>query len=127
MAKNSCNEKYAYLNRLSTQQLEKLLRADIESPKSGDQGVIFYILEVIERREEEHPTGRLPDEDKAWEEFQKYYNIPEGEGLSLYPAEDDEKEECTTGQTKRSNIVRLFPLLKLAGIIMTVMIGHLTS
>jgi hypothetical protein len=123
MAKNNENEKYAYLNRLSTQQLEELLRADIESPESGDKGVIFHILEVIESREEEHPTGRLPDEDKAWEEFQEYYNIPEGEGLSLYPIEDDEEEDCTTGQTQRSNIVRLFPMLKLAGIVMTVVIG----
>ena len=61
MAKSSGSEKYAYLNRLSTEQLEELLRADIESPESGDVDVIFHILEVIEKREEEHPTGRLPD------------------------------------------------------------------
>lgn len=123
MAKSSGNEKYAYLNRLSTQQLEELLRADIESSESGDKGMIFHILEVIESREEEYPTGCLPDEDRAWEEFQNYYNIPEGEGLSLYPAEVDEEEECIPAQTQRSSIVRLFPILRLAGIIMTVMIG----
>lgn len=57
MAKSSGSEKYAYLNRLSTEQLEELLRADIESPESGDVDVIFHILEVIEKREEEHPTA----------------------------------------------------------------------
>ena len=34
MAKN--NEKYAYLNRLSTEQLEELLRADMEASKPGN-------------------------------------------------------------------------------------------
>lgn len=92
MANKDGNEKYAYLNRLSTEQLEELLRADIESPESGNVDVIFHILEVIEKREEEHPTGRLPDEDKAWAEFQQYYNIPEGEGQSLYPIEDETVE-----------------------------------
>lgn len=85
MGENNENEKYAYLNRLSTQQLEELLRADIESPESGDESVIFHILEVIEKREKEHPTGRLADAGEAWAEFQQYYNIPEGEGMSLYP------------------------------------------
>lgn len=33
MAKNS--EKYAYLNRLSTEQLEELLRMDVEESKAG--------------------------------------------------------------------------------------------
>lgn len=123
MAKNSRNEKYAYLNRLSTEQLEELLRADIESPERGDEGVIFHILEVIESREAEHPTGRLPDEDKAWSDFQQYYNISAGDGLSLYPAEHDREEEYAAGQTRRPNVVRLLPALKLAGIVASVVIG----
>ena len=45
MAKN--NEKYAYLNRLSTEQLEELLRMDMEEGKPGNEGVVFHILEVI--------------------------------------------------------------------------------
>lgn len=85
MAEHNKSEKYALLNRLSTEQLEELLRADIESSESGDEDVIFHILEVIEKREEEHPSGRLPDEERAWADFQQYYNIPEGDGLSLYP------------------------------------------
>ena len=76
MAKNS--EKYAYLNRLSTEQLEELLRMDAEEARPGNEDVVFHILEVIEQRENEHPTGRVPDVDKAWAEFQEYYDIPEG-------------------------------------------------
>lgn len=63
MAKNS--EKYAYLNRLSTEQLEELLRMDVEESKPGNEDVVFHILEVIEQRENEHPTGRIPDVDKV--------------------------------------------------------------
>ena len=85
MAKN--NEKYAYLNRLSTEQLEELLRMDMEESKPGNEDVVFHILEVIEQRENEHPTGRIPDVDKAWAEFQEYYNVPEGADASLYPCE----------------------------------------
>lgn len=87
MAKN--NEKYAYLNRLSTEQLEELLRMDMEESKPGNEDVVFHILEVIEQRENEHPTGRIPDVDKAWAEFQEYYNVPEGADTSLYPCETE--------------------------------------
>lgn len=93
MAKNS--EKYVYLNRLSTEQLEELLRMDVEESKPGNEDVVFHILEVIEQRENEHPTGRIPDVDKAWAEFQEYYNVPEGADTSLYPCEtvsDDSSE-----------------------------------
>lgn len=85
MAKN--NEKYAYLNQLSTEQLEELLRMDMEASRSGNEDVIFHILEVIEQRENEHPTGCIPDVDKAWAEFQEYYDVPEGADISLYPCE----------------------------------------
>ena len=113
MAKSSGSEKYAYLNRLSTEQLEELLRADIESPESGDVDVIFHILEVIEKREEEHPTGRLPDEDRAWAEFQQYYNIPEGEGRSLYPTAEESRPECEISKPHSGDVVHLYPKLKL--------------
>ena len=87
MAKN--DEKYAYLNRLNTEQLEELLRMDMEMAEPGNEDVVFHILEVIEQREDEHPTGRIPDVDKAWAEFQEYYNIPEGGDASLYPCETE--------------------------------------
>ena len=51
MAKRNACEKYGYLDRLSTDQLEELLRADFESDEHSDVDVIFHILEVIEKRE----------------------------------------------------------------------------
>ena len=90
MAKN--DEKYAYLNRLSTEQLEELLRADMEASKPGNDEVVFHILEVIAQRENQQPTGRIPDVEEAWEEFQREYDLPEGEGMSLYPGAPGEEE-----------------------------------
>lgn len=99
MAKN--NEKYAYLNRLSTEQLEELLRMDMEEGKSGNEGVVFHILEVIEQRENKCPTGRIPDVDKAWEEFQEYYDVPEEGDAALYPC-GAEPNGNTNNTTERS-------------------------
>ncbi|MEL7658079.1 MAG: DUF4367 domain-containing protein [Bacillota bacterium] len=105
MAINSENEKYAYLNRLSTEQLEELLRADIGSSDDSNMDVIFYILEVIEKREEEHPSGRIPDVDNAWAEFQKFYNIPEGNSISLYPCEQPNNENDHDSVAKQGPLI----------------------
>lgn len=89
MASPSKNQNYAYLSRLSTQKLLELL-ADAPAPAETpeDKAYIDAIVEVVLEREERHPTGLLPDPEQAWEEFQQYYNTPEGEDLSLYPAEN---------------------------------------
>ena len=89
MASPSKNQNYAYLSRLSTQKLLELLAAapaPAETPE--DKAYIDASVEVVLEREERHPTGLLPDPEQAWEEFQQYYNTPEGEDLSLYPAEN---------------------------------------
>jgi hypothetical protein len=92
MASQESNDKFAYLNQLSTEELEALLCADIDSPEDGDDEVIFYILEVIESRcgtAEEREAAT----EKAWEEFQTYYNTPDYEGKPLY---DSSPRETTT-------------------------------
>ena len=89
MASPSKNQNYAYLRRLSTQKLLELLAAAPAPAKTPeDKAYIDAIVEVVLEREERHPTGLLPDPEQAWEEFQQYYNTPEGEDLSLYPAEN---------------------------------------
>lgn len=85
MAENHQNHKYAYLDQLNTAALQDILRADIESPESGDDEAIFYILEVMKRRAQESPSNACPDLEKSWLEFQSVYNTPEGTGRSLYP------------------------------------------
>lgn len=100
MDENNNPKKYAYLDQLSTEELKELLRADVELPESGNEGAILYILEVIDRREKEDPAAPAFDVKAAWEEFQKYYNIPEGDGLSLYPTSDPEDEPDSFSKTR---------------------------
>lgn len=108
MGDSSANE-YANLDQLSTEALESILRAHVESPEKHDEDYeyIEHIVEVIEQREREHPTGLLRNIDEAWAEFQTHYNTPEGEGLSLYPCDDVDQNEPveevpfkTTGKRK---------------------------
>ena len=91
MVEHDGREKYAYLDQLSTPELEKLLRADAESPESGDDEAIFYIWEVIARREPERLSGPCPDVEQSWKDFQAVYNTPEGRDQTLYPAEAPEE------------------------------------
>ena len=85
-------EKYAYLDRLSTRRLEELLLADAEDTSERDTSeVILHILEVLQEREDD-PSMEPVDTDRAWKEFQQYYNTPEGEGKSLYPCGGDTQD-----------------------------------
>lgn len=125
----SLKNKYAHLDKLSTETLEALLCADIESPDNDNDETVLHILEVIEQREKEHPTGRLSDVDKMWAEFQQHYNTPEGRGLSLYPVDEEEdfageeEEGLTVAQTRTSKVIRVSHVLKVAGIAAAVVIG----
>lgn len=89
MAKNRYEA--AGWDQLTTEQLEELLRMDYAS-QEHNEAAVFRILEVLEQREKEHPSGRLPDVDTAWAEFQNKYNIPEGAGQSLYPLPPEAKQ-----------------------------------
>ena len=58
--------KYAYLDQLSTEELRQLLSADNDSPVNGDEEAKFYILEVIESREQAHPSRPFSYLGKSW-------------------------------------------------------------
>ncbi|MGM9564476.1 hypothetical protein [Evtepia sp.] len=87
MAEKHPHPPHDHLDRLSTEQLEVLLRADLADPDQSKEAVIFHILNVLEQREQKAPTGRLPDADQAWTEFKQFYDIPEGESQTLYPTD----------------------------------------
>ena len=87
MADRDTKKQYAYLDQLSTEELQELLRADIDSPVSNNDEAIFYILEVIERRGCADPSVSFPDLGKSWKEFNELYNTAEATGASLYPAD----------------------------------------
>lgn len=113
---------YGFLDQLSTEQLTDLLRADFDASEDGDNEMIFRILEVIERREEES----LPTADQAWEDFQKYFNTPDGTGRPLYPmrastGENAETAERTAPRRGRP-LRRLLPLSAAAAVTLSCMI-----
>lgn len=85
MADLKSSRRLENLKRLSTEQLEELLRT--APVLSGDQETSEYydaIEVVLLQRETEAPTGRLSDLDASWEEFRRQYAAPEGRGLRLY-------------------------------------------
>ena len=117
----------AYLEQLSTEQLEDILRADLASEDQENDEAVFHILEVLEKREKENPTGRLPDTDQAWKEFQQYYNIPEGEGQSLYPVRSDPETQPAPTPTKKSRRFRPRKILVVAAVLVLMFGSMLTA
>ena len=117
----------AYLEQLSTEQLEDILRADLASEDQENDEAVFHILEVLEKREKENPTGRLPDTDQAWKEFQQYYNIPEGEGQSLYPVRSDPERHSAPTPTKKSRRFRPRKILVVAAVLVLMFGSMLTA
>ena len=117
----------AYLEQLSTEQLEDILRADLASEDQENDEAVFHILEVLEKREKENPTGRLPDTDQAWKEFQQYYNIPEGEGQSLYPIRNNQEKRSASVPTKTRRVFRPRKILVVAAVLILMFGGMLTA
>ena len=120
-------ESGTYWDQLSTEQLEDILRADIASPNQTNDETVFHILEVLEKREKENPSGRLPDTDQAWQEFQKYYNIPEGEGESLYPIRNTQEKRSASAPTKTRRVFRPRKILVVAAVLILMFGGMLTA
>ena len=112
------NNKYAYLNHLSTSELEKLLRSDLDSLENRDPDRTLYILEVIEQRDPESAAKRQAEAGRAWKEFLELYDAPEGEGLTLYSSEVENdkvtEEKCiapTVVPHKKHRQLRRFLLI----------------
>ena len=60
--------------KLSVPELEKLLYSGSHLPDDGaDEDFYDALEEVLLRKEQENPSGRLPDPSKAWADFQTEY------------------------------------------------------
>lgn len=125
MATSNQTNKYAHLNRLSTNELESILRADAESPNNVNDEAISYILEVIKQREREHPSGSFPDVGSSWKEFQTIYNTPEGEGRSLYPDDQEKNLNTVSVQPNRAGVHKFHRSILVAAVI-ALLIASLT-
>lgn len=99
-----------FFDQLSTDQLEKMIDLGMDLPASENRKALLRILEVLEEREND------VDVEKAWEEFQMYYNIPEGTGIELYETgEFPEAKEAESAKTKEKSRVVSFPRLRAVG------------
>ena len=132
--------KYAYLNKLSTPELENILRADMALSGEGDIDMVLYIMEVIEQREGGKSPENVADTERAKEEFYRIYNTPEGTGQLLYASENPDKsalpDEAKNSKTiaistdsahKSTTFSRRFRRIRRVGLIaaitITVMLG----
>lgn len=100
MAENSANNPYAFLENLSTEELQALLRDDLNKD-SENQELVDHILEVIIKRNNKTQEERTADTRRAWKDFQENYCTPEGEGKSLYPIFPNEEAVCVSSKHKK--------------------------
>ena len=67
------------------------------------------IEEVILRREEQEPSGRLSNIDDSWKEFREQYAVPEGRNMRLFPENnsgEDSSEDLGTPSDKQPAVSR---------------------
>lgn len=100
MATSKNNDMYSYLDQLSTQELEDLLRKDMEAADGGDLDMVMYIMEVIEKREGGISAADKKAAAQALEDFFNNYATPEGEGLQLYPCDTLPNAACMQNEHK---------------------------
>lgn len=76
----------ACFETFTPEQLEGMRDLVGELPAGENKEALLRLLEVLEEQ------GREAETKKAWEEFQTYYNIPEGKGMELYETGDFSEE-----------------------------------
>lgn len=78
---------YPFLTSLDMTQLEALLKTDYSGSMSqqASEEFIDAIIEVMLDKERKEPSGRFPDTEKAWTDFQTYYNAPGRKRPQLSP------------------------------------------
>lgn len=104
MVNQNPDEKFAYLDQLSTQELEALIRADVDSPENQNDEAVFHILEVLHERTKQDPDAVVLDKDELWRDIQSVYHTPEGEDRVLYPQGEEKADHPVasgSAQTKK--------------------------
>lgn len=88
---NTMPEPYRFLEKISTEELHRLLREDLESEGESspeNDEFITHVMEVVAQREESNPSAPVFDPAAGWEDFQTYY----------YPTEQDPILLCDNTQ-----------------------------
>lgn len=86
-------KRFAYLNQLSTSELEDIIRADLVSRDNENIEMIFCALEELSEREKKEPGGEVFDKERLWQDIQMIYCTPEGKGRVLYPEYGEDSKD----------------------------------
>ena len=75
MSEMNSRESYTRYDEMTTDQLREILRkhAHGESEKEPDTEELFYIMEVLQNRENENPEKQIKSTEAAYETFVKHY------------------------------------------------------
>lgn len=83
------------IQSMSTPELMEILRQESykSSDSASDAELIFYILEVLETREDAQESTPKQNPKEAYEKFQKLYLDPGEDGISIRKAKDLQRNE----------------------------------
>lgn len=110
------NNLYRFLEKISTEELKRILQEDFESDNSDDPAndeFITSVMEVIAQRESQDSTLPQFDVDTGWNDFQKHYRPTEENPILMC----DEKtiDEITKEHLKEDQALENIPQPKRVG------------
>ena len=112
---------------MTTAELNEFLRQDSYCADS-DTDDVLYVMKLLERREKEENASNMPDVQKAWAEFQKYYNTEDNDGKPLRDFDEEPTAEITSIKKARKGLNRTVKsLISVAAVICVVLIGSFTA
>lgn len=126
---------HSKFDNMSTAELNEYLRQDSYCEDSNLDDIL-YVMEVLERRERQDGNYSPPDVQKAWAEFQKYYNTEDNDGKPLHDFDDEFDDmfgsepaaEIISIKKARKGLSRTVKLLtSVAAAIFVVIIGSVTA
>lgn len=126
---------HSKFDSMSTAELNEYLRQDSYCEDSNLDDIL-YVMKVLERREKEDGNYSPPDVEKAWAEFQKYYNTEDNDGKPLHDFDDEFDDmfgskptaEITSIKKARKGLSRTVKsLISVAAAIFVVIIGSVTA
>lgn len=94
MVSRNSETKYQYLYHMNIEELEALLKTHACGETDGDEEFLACVLDAMEQREREHPSGRIATVDQAWSDFTRFYepDMEEAECISCLTESEDRGE-----------------------------------
>ena len=122
---------HSKFDNMSTAELNEYLRQDSYCEDSNLDDIL-YVMEVLERREKEDVNYSPPDVQKAWAEFQKYYNTEDNDGKPLHDFDDEDDDEPTAEiisiKKARKGLNRTIKsIISVAAVLCVILAGSVTA